>query len=284
MKRWYALLILCAVVPACGARTVTDELGRVIQVPDHPQRLVCLAPSVVDDVYALGAGADVVAVTDYVKYPAESRTKLSVGLPLNPSIEAIVSLHPDLVLGFSEMSNMDTMKRLEQLGIAVFMVTPHGIEGIYRSLASIGQALNREDSARELIGRLRAREAAVRQRVNGKPVVSILMPLWYDPVVTIGKKAFITEVIEIAGGHSVTSDLDQEWPQISLEAVLERKPEALLLVRGSKMSAEQILSRPGWSNVPAIKNNRIYYVDDRIEIPSPVVFDALEELARQFHP
>ena len=100
----------------------------------------------------------------------------------------------------------------------------------------------------------------------------------------VGKKAFITEVIEIAGGHSVTSDLEQEWPQISLEAVLERKPEALLLVRGSKMSSEQILSRPGWSTVPAIKNNRIYYVDDRIEIPSPVVFDALEELARQFHP
>jgi iron complex transport system substrate-binding protein len=193
-------------------------------------------------------------------------------------------LHPDLVLGFGQMSNMDAMKRLEQLGIAVFMVSPHGVEGIYRSLASIGQALNREESARELIARLRAREAAVRLRVSGKPVVSILMPLWYDPVVTIGKHAFITELIAIAGGHSATSDLEQEWPQISLEAILERKPEALLLERGSKMTAEQILTRPGWSSIPAIKNHRIYYVDDRIEIPSPVVFDALEELARQIHP
>src|ERR1035437_9286576 len=134
MRHFAGLFILSLAIPAVAARTVTDELGRTVTVPDHPHRLVCLAPSVVDDVYALGAGADVVAVTDYVKYPAESRTKLSVGLPLNPSIEAIVSLHPDLVLGFSEMSNMDTMKRLEQLGIAVFMVTPHGIEGIYRSL------------------------------------------------------------------------------------------------------------------------------------------------------
>jgi iron complex transport system substrate-binding protein len=284
MKRLYALLIFCAALPACGARTVSDEMGRIIAVPEHPHRLVCLAPSIVDDVYALGAGADVMAVTDYVKYPAEARTKLSVGLPLSPSIETIVSLHPDLVLGFDEMSNVDTMKRLEQLGIPVFMVAPHGIEGIYRSLASIGHALNRNESASELISRLRAREAAVRRRVSGKPVVSILMPLWYDPVVTIGKHDFITELIEIAGGRSVTSDLAQEWPQISLEAVLERRPEALLLVRGSKMSAEQILTRPGWSNVPAIKNHRIYYVDDRIEIPSPIVFDALEELAKQIHP
>jgi iron complex transport system substrate-binding protein len=284
MKRLYALLIFCAALHPCAARTVTDELGRTITVPEHPHRLVCLAPSVVDDVYALGAGADILAVTDYAKYPPEARTKPSVGVPLSPSIETIVSLHPDLVLGFGEMSNLDTMKRLEQLGIAVFMVSPHGVEGIYRSLASIGQALNRDESAKKLIARLRAREAAVRLRVSGKPVVSILMPLWYDPVVSIGKHAFITELIEIAGGHSVTGDLPQEWPQISLEAVLERKPEALLLVRGSKMSAEQIVNRPGWSNVPAIKNHRIYYVDDRIEIPSPVVFDALEELARQIHP
>jgi ABC-type Fe3+-hydroxamate transport system substrate-binding protein len=156
--------------------------------------------------------------------------------------------------------------------------------GIYESIASLGQALNLEESARELIGRLRGREAAVRRQVSGKPVVSVLMPVWYDPIVTIGKHAFITELIEIAGGHSVTSDLPQEWPEVSLEAVLARAPKALLLVRGSKMSLEQIRGRPGWANLPAVKNSRIYYVDDRIDLPSPVAFDALEELAKQFHP
>ena len=281
LSTWILFLI---VLPVCGARTVTDELGRTVTVPEHPHRVVCLMPSIVDDVYALGAGSDVVAVTDYVKYPAEARTKQSVGLPQTPSIEMIVSRHPDLVLEDGEMSRTETIERLKKLGIPVFMVAPHGIEGIYRSIASIGQALNRNQAARELIGKLRVRELAVRQRVNGKQKVSVLMPLWYAPVTTIGKHAFITEMIEIAGGHSVTSDIEQEWPQVSLEAVLVRKPEALLLVRGSKMSAEQILSRPGWSNLPAIRNRRIYYVDDRIEIPGPVAFDALEELARQFHP
>jgi iron complex transport system substrate-binding protein len=241
-------------------------------------------PSVVDDVYALGAGADVIAVTDYTKYPAEARTKPSVGSILAPSMETILSLHPDLVLGSADMSRTETLQQLERLGIVVFMISTHGVEGIYRSIRSLGQALNREDSARELVTRLHGREAAVRQQVNGKPVVSILMPVGYDPILTIGKHAFITELIEIAGGRSITGDLDQDWPQVSLEAVLARAPEALLLIRGSRMSMEKIRGQPGWDNLPAVKNNRVYYVDDRINLPSPVAFDALEELANQFHP
>jgi iron complex transport system substrate-binding protein len=241
-------------------------------------------PSVVDDVYSLGAGTDVIGVPDYTKYPPEAKTKRSIGLPLTPSIETIVDLHPDLVLGDADMNSPDTMQALERLGIPVFMVAPHSFEDIYRSLASIGQALNREEPARELIGRLRAREAAVRRRVSGKPVVNLLMPEGFDPVITIGKHAFVTGLIEIAGGRSVTSDLPNDWQDISLEAVMARAPEALLLVRNSAMSAEQILSRPGWSSLPAVKNKRIFYIDDRIELPCPVVFDALEELAEELHP
>jgi iron complex transport system substrate-binding protein len=284
MKRWCAVLILSIALPACGARTIRDELGRTVQVPEHPHRVVCLMPSVVDDVYSLGAGTDVIGVPDYTKYPAEAKTKRSIGLPLTPSIETIVALHPDLVLGDADMNSPDTMQALERLGIPVFMVAPHSFEDIYRSLASIGQALNREEPARELIGRLRAREAAVRRRVSGKPVVNLLMPEGFDPVITIGKHAFVTGLIEIAGGHSVTSDLPNDWQDISLEAVMARAPEALLLVKNSVMSTEQILSRPGWSSLPAIRNKRIYYVDDRIELPCPVVFDALEELAEELHP
>jgi iron complex transport system substrate-binding protein len=284
MKWFCALLLFCITLPAAAARTVTDQLGRTVQVPDHPHRLVCLMPSVVDDVYALGAGADVIAVTDYTKYPAEARTKPSVGSILSPSMETILSLHPDLVLGSADMSQTETLQQLERLGITVFMVSTHGVDGIYQSITSIGLALNREDSARELVAKLRGREAAVRRQVSGKPVMSILMPVGYNPIVTIGKHAFITELIEIAGGHSVTGDIDQEWPQVSLEAVLARAPEALLLIRDSRMSIERIREQPGWSSLPAVKNNRVYYVDDRINLPSPVAFVALEELAKQFHP
>jgi ABC-type Fe3+-hydroxamate transport system substrate-binding protein len=284
MTRLMALAFLCLSLPALAARTLTDDLGRRVTVPDHPHRLVCLMPSLVDDVYALGTGADVIAVTDYTKYPPEAKTKPSVGLPLSPSLETIVSLHPDLVLGSGDLNRDETVKELQKLAIPVFMVRARGIEGIYKSLASVGRALNREQAAAGLVDALREREQAVRQRVAGKPVVNVLMPVWYDPIVTIGKDAYITDLIEIAGGHSITSDVPEEWPEISLEAVLARAPEALLLVRGSKMSIKVLRTRPGWLTMPAVKNNRIYYVEDRIESPSPVAFDALEELTKQFHP
>ena len=284
MSRLWVPALLCLSLPAFAARKLTDDLGRSVAVPDHPHRIICLVPSLVDDVYALGAGSDVIAVTDYTQYPPEAKTKPTIGLPLSPSLETIVSLHPDLVLASADLNRNETTNQLEGLHISVFTVTTHGIKGIYQSIASIGRALDREWEAAKIAAALRERAEVVRRRVAGKSVVNVLMPIWYDPIVTIGTNAYITELIEIAGGHSVTSDVPGEWPEISLEAVLARAPEALLLVRGSKMSVDAIRTRPGWLTMAAVRNNRIYYVDNRIESPSPVAFDALEDLAKQFHP
>lgn len=283
-RTFWALAVLVLASLDCSARTLVDELGRTVKLPDHPHRLVCLAPSVVDDVYALGAGGEIVAVTDYTRNPPEARSKPSVGLPLNPSMEKIVSVHPDLVLGSSDAKQSDTLARLDRLGIPVFMVNPRGIEGIYRSILSLGAALGREEAAQAVVAGLRKREAAVRARVAGKPRIGVLMPIWYEPIMTIGKYAYITDMITIAGGRSVTEDIAQEWPQVSLEAMLARAPEALLLERGSAMSFEAVQNRPGWRDLPAVRNHRIYYVSGQIEYPSPVAFDALEELAKQLHP
>jgi ABC-type Fe3+-hydroxamate transport system substrate-binding protein len=284
MRRRIVCTILFLALRAFAARTVKDELGREVTVPDHPHRLVCLMPNVVDDVYALGVGSDVIAVPDFTKYPSEAKTKPSIGLPLSPSIETIVSLHPDLVLANSELNCMSTVDQLEKLGYPVFVVNPHGVEGIYKSIQSLGKALNREEAAETLVRTLREREARVRQRAQGRSSINVLMLVWYDPIVTAGKDAYITELIQMAGGHSVAADIPEEWPQVNLEFVLARAPDALLIVRGSKVSLGAIRTRPGWLSVPAIKNNRIYFVDDRIEYPSPVAFDALEDLVNQLHP
>jgi iron complex transport system substrate-binding protein len=283
MKPWITWSMLCLSVPAFGARVVIDELGRTVSVPDHPHRLVCLMPNVVDDVYALGAGSDVVAVPDFTKYPSQAKNKPSIGLPLNPSIETIVSLRPDLALASGDLNHMTTVGELEKLAIPVFVINPHGIQGIYRSIESLGKALDREQAADKLVSGLRQREARVRQSAQGKPSTKVLMLVWYDPIVTAGKDAYITNMIEIAGGNSITADVPQEWPEVSLEFVLGRAPEALLIVRGSNVSLDAIRNRAGWLSLPAIKNNRTYYIDDRIEYPSPVAFDALEDLANQLH-
>jgi iron complex transport system substrate-binding protein len=283
MKRLLSVLLLIALAAPCFAsRTLTDEMGRKVVVPDHPHRVICLMPSVTDTVFALGAGDDVVAISDYTKYPAAALTKPSVGDLIKPSIERILSLHPDLVIGFE--GPKDVTDQLERADVPVFLVSPHGIDGILHSVVTIGLALNRAPQADVLIQSLERRIDAVKARSQGQPSPRVFMPIWYDPITTIGKSAFITEIIAAAGGRSVTDDLPTEWPTISLEVVLERAPDALLLVRGGKTTLQVLESRPGWSSMKAVKERHAYYVDDRINFASPVAIDALEDLAKQFHP
>ncbi len=284
IQLWIVIVLTSLAVPCFASRNLKDELGRTVEVPDHPHRVICLIPSVVDIVYSLGAGVDVVAISDFTKYPKEALQKPSIGLPLSPSIEAIVAQHPDLVLGSGDLNVLESAGSLQRLGIPVFMVDPHGIDGIYASILSIGKALNRETAADTLVAQLRTRVELVKARVARKPKLRVLMAIWYDPVMTIGKKAFIGELIEAAGGRSVTDDIAQEWPEISLESIVSRQPDALLFIKGSKLTAEDLKARPGWEHVKAVQQGRVFYVDDRIQHPSPVAFDALEDLAKQFHP
>jgi iron complex transport system substrate-binding protein len=286
MKR--SLLLLCSLtavaLPCLASRTIIDEAGRKVTVPDHAHRIICLVPSITDAVFALGAGDDVVAISDYVQYPAEAKTKPSVGSISNPSMETILALHPDLVLGMPHQNQQAVLDQLQRFGIPLYIVDPHGITGILRSVTSLGQAIGREPQAAAEVRQLQHRIDAVRANVKGKPVVDLYMPVSYDPVVTIGKGSFITDIIEAAGGRSITSDIAREWPHISMEIVIARAPQALLMMRGGKITIDVLKQRPGWDVLPAVKAQRVYYVDKRVNFPSPVAIDALEDLARQLHP
>ncbi len=281
---FFLLYLSLSPVMCLASRTLTDELGRTIVVPDHPHKLVCLAPSIVDDVYSLGAGSEVIAVSDFTTYPEEAAKKPSIGEPLNPSLEKIIEMHPDLVLATGDFNQIPTIDQLVRYSIPVFMVNPHGVLGIHKSIVSLGRALNRDAEAAALLHDLQTREQSIRQRIQGKPVVRLFMPVWYDPIITVGKHAFITELIEMAGGSSITSDIAQEWPQVSLEAILARKPDALLLIKGSKMSIAELENRPGWQALEAVRERRVFYVDKLIELPSPAAIYAMEELAKELHP
>ena len=261
-----------------------SETGRKVTVPDHPHRIVCLVPSVTDTVFALGSGDDVVAISDYTTYPPEALKKPSIGGLVKPSIETILSYHPDLVIGTQIPGSDETTTQLESVGIPVYLVDPRGLDGILKSVTSMGDALNRIRQAAALDATLAKRIDTVKARTAGKPVPRVLMPIWYDPIITIGKHAFITEMIATAGGRSVTDDLAPDWPQVSMEAVIARAPDALVLIRGGKINLDILRARPGWSSLPAIKAQKIYYVSNGIQDPSPVAIDALEELAKQFHP
>jgi iron complex transport system substrate-binding protein len=285
MKRLLLLFGIAAFALPCHAsHNVTDETGHTFSVPDHPHRILCLTPSITDTVFALGAADDVVARTDFVKYPAEAVRKPSVASISNPSLETVLSLHPDLILATPQFTQQSILDQLQKLGIPVYLVEPHGVAGILRSITDLGQALGRESQAAALDARLQHRIDGVRAAVRGKPVISVFWPISYDPVITIGKGAFITELIEIAGGHSITSDLPQEWAHISMEAIVARAPQALLMMRNGSITLDILKTRPGWDALPAVRSGRVYFIDSRLGLPSPVAIDALEDLAKEFHP
>jgi iron complex transport system substrate-binding protein len=278
------VLITLGTLPCWASRVLVDELGRKVTVPDHPHRILCLTPSITDAVFALGAADDVIAVTDYVEFPAEARKKPSVGSISTPSMEMVIALHPDLLLAVPQFTQQSVLDRFQRMGLPVYMVEPHGVAGILHSIGSLGQATGREAQASVLIARLQQRIDAVRLQVRGKPVVSVFLPVSYDPVITIGKGAFIADMIDIAGGRSITDDLNQEWGHISMEAVIARAPEALLMMREGSVTPAILKTRPGWNSLAAVRSGRVYFIDRRMDLPSPVAIDALEDLARQFHP
>lgn len=281
----YLLLLLLVPIPCFATRVAVDEAGHSVKLPDHPHRIICLVPSITDSVFALGAGNDVVGISDFVEYPAEALKKPSVGTISDPSLEAIIALHPDLVLGIPLNTQQSILDKLTHLGIAVYLVDPHGLSGIFHSLLSLGTALNRDRQAHTLVADLQARVANVRRSVAGKPVIQVFVPISYEPgIITIGRGAFIGDIIEAAGAHSITTDLPQEWTYISLEALIARAPQALLLMRGGTLTVDMLSQRPGWNKLPAVQQKRVFYMDKRMDFPSPIAIDALEDLAKQFHP
>src|SRR6516162_5333338 len=189
-----ALVLIVGIRPLVG-RTVTDETGRSVNVPDHPQRLISLAPSVTEIVYALGRGDRLVGDTEYCDYPPEAKRKPHVGAVLNPSLEQIVALKPDLVLGIAEANRRETAEQLDRLGIPLYGLTAHTMDDMLRSVDDLGDLLGREAEAGALIERLQNRIQAVAERVKGRPRPKVLFVVWYQPLVTAGPHTFISDVI-----------------------------------------------------------------------------------------
>ncbi len=278
-----ALFVLLLSLQAAAARIVTDETGRKVALPDKIHRIVCLSPSVTDTVFALGAGADVVGITNYTLYPPEARQKQSIGDILRPSLERVAILHPDIVIGIAPLNEAETIHGIERMGIPVFLVNATGLEGLYNSIANIGGAVGREKEAAALIAQLRSRERRVRAQVPAGARPSVFFALSIDPCITAGRRAFITELLTAAGARSVTDDLAQEWINVNIEAIIPRKPDFILLLKDSPFGLNQMREHPGWKTLEAVRMGRVIRIDDRLQYPSPVAFDALEDFARQLH-
>ena len=268
------------------ARAFTDELGREVRINFPPQRILSLAPSVTEDLFALELGNRIAGVTSYCDFPEEAKTKEKVGDTLNPNAERIIALKPDLVI-ITTASQLELLSRqLGELNIPVYVTNPHTVREVIVSIRKLGAATGAEARAKEIADEMERRIASVERRVNSLPIPRVLYVLQTGPLITAGRNTFINDLILLAGGQSITGDERADYPQLSRETAIARAPEIILAPEshGADLVREEDLRRD-FAATPAIRANRIVKVNaDWISRPGPRIVEGLEQLARGLHP
>ena len=286
------LLAACgASSPASGNLTFIDGLGREVKLEAPAQRVVSLAPSNTEILFAIGAGSQVVGRDEFSDYPAEAASVESVGGSMGQySAEAIVALKPDLVLA-AEINTPELVKQLEDLGLTVYYLkNPTTLEEMYGSLEIVGQLTGHNVS--DLIDSLEARVQAVDEKVA---LASARPTVFYEidatdaaKPYTYGPGTFGDLLITRAGGENLAAaaGITDPYPQVSLEQVVAADPGFIVL--GDSMwgtTPESVKARAGWDVIDAVKNDRIFPFDDNlVSRPGPRLVDGLEQLAKLLHP
>lgn len=285
MRLLIALLALALAAPA-AAFTVRDMRGHELTLPAPPRRIVCLVPSAAEIVYALGSEDRLVGVTSFCTWPPAARRKPRVGDMVAPSVERIVALRPDVVIATSEGNSQVTFDQLARLRIPVFAVAAHHLEDLMTLIGRLGELAGRPEAAPRLVETLRARAQGVVTAVRPYPRPRVLYVLWPDPIIVPGRDGLVSDLIDLAGGASVSAALAGSYPRLSLEAVVAARPEVIVLARhggGETPALGAMWDRLG--AVPAIRAGRVYAIDgDLLHRYGPRVVDGLEMLARVIHP
>ena len=268
-------------------RQVTDETGRSVRIAQPVRRLVSLAPSVTETVYALGLQDLLVGDTDYCDYPPEARLKAKVGGAINPSLEVIAALHPDLVLMSKSLNRLDTVHALDTLGIPVYGIDPHTVSDIVSSTERLAEILGAAEAGASLASDLTRRLAELDQRLRPFGRTPVLFVVWTEPLISIGRDTFIADALQHAGAVSIV-DSQQNWPQVNLEEIARLQPEFLVFAGshsgGVISDLDALGSLPGWRLLSAVKNRRYAVISEAVNRPAPRIVSAIEDLARQLHP
>jgi iron complex transport system substrate-binding protein len=270
-----------------AGRELMDEVGRRVQVPREADRIVSLAPNLTEIVFALGDGNHLAGDTDFCDYPAEALQKPHVGGPVNPNMEVIVSLMPDLVLATKSINRRETVNALDHIGLPVYVTDPHSVEEMVASVEHLGSALGAKKSAAMVAEDLRGRLSDLDRRLSGAVPRRVLFVVWTDPLISVGRDTFIADALRRAGGRSVVNT-KAEWPHVSMEEIVRLQPEVLVFASAhagdTRRDIDELRTRPGWKNLEAMQKGNIVVVSDAINRPAPRMVDAIERLARALHP
>ena len=276
--------------------TLVDDYGYVLNLTSYPDRIVSLAPSNTEILFAIGADDKVVGVTDYCNYPynfsawIEAGNLTSVGEYWTPNIEAIVALEPDLI--FAAFAQEEVVNTLRGMGYKVFVLAPDNIDDILKNIILAGRATNKDIEAALLVNNLRLRIDAVVNKVADAPSKpKVYYEIWYDPLWSVGSESWEHELIEKAGGINIFADQTIDYFMPNSEAIIECNPDVIIFPLGHGVgqpfwiSFDQVKARPGWEAISAVQNDRLCTIDaDIVSRSGPRIVDALETLAELVHP
>ena len=283
----FAITILLACGLPIMAKTAEDQLGREIRVPDDPKRIIALAPSITEIIFALGQQDRLKGTTQFSNYPAEAAKLPKVGSYVRLDLERIVALNPDLCIAIKDGNPKGIIDRLQSLNIPVFAVNPRNLESMIQTIQKIGSILNASQKANTLVKDMRSRIQkvdALVSRIDRRPRVFIQIGI--SPIISAGTNTFIHELIVRAGGINVAAG-NRAYPHFSREQVLALAPDVLIITSMARSGAFE-KAKADWnrlSHMPAVREKRIYTVNsDVFDRPSPRLLDALEILTRLLHP
>ena len=254
-----------------------------------PQRIISLAPSITEILFALGVGDRVVGVSTYCDYPPEATRIDRIGTFLQPNVERILAKRPDLIIGVPSPDNRAPVERLEALGLRVLIVDPERIDDVFKAIRTIADAVGIPERGAELVARIQRDMAAVTAKLDDAPRPRVLMLVGRSPFIAAGPGTFQAQLVELARGDNLTATASQPWPSVTLEFIVAHAPEVIIdASMGSEESADRASALAFWNDfptVPAVRDQRIYgYHAYELLRPGPRVAQTLETVARFIHP
>lgn len=290
LRRTFHILVCIALLSAFSCADPHEDAGQANTNHAYPARIICMAPSITEIVFALGLGDRVVGVSDFCDYPPEAQDRAKIGGVVNPNMEAIVALDPDLVLALPNVTHESLFRSLRLLGINVVTVRNDMLDDLFNTIDKIGEVTSKQREAAAMSNRLRAKFSAVKESVADRPRTRVMFIVGVDPLFVAGRGTFIDELIEIAGGENIAGDSLSKYPQLGIEKVVAMAPEVILYTSlNFELTPEQEkMAKELWSaypSIPAVENGRIHgLVADYVTLPGPRLDIGAEEMVRAIHP
>ena len=255
------------------------DTGQEVRLKAPARRIVTLAPHAAESLYAAGAGDKLVGTVDYSDYPPEAKKVPRVGGYSRVDLEAVAALKPDLVLAWESGNNMTQVDKLKALGLTVYVSQPNTIDNVASQIERIGQLAGTEAVANATAERFRKRLDSLRSAHAAKPKVRVFYQIWKTPLLTVGGPQIISDAIKICGGENVFGHLKQMAPNVTVEAVLEADPEAIVATGMGDAKPEWLHDWDKWTRMTAVKRDNLFHINpDIMQRHTPRILDGTEKL------